>query len=211
MKRLLQILRRFPRLMVGLVLCGIGVAFMLESELGLPPWDVLHQGISLRTPLTIGQATIAVGLAVIVLWIPLRQVPGVGTIANAIVIGSTVDVMGSFMPEVTGTGPRWALMLAGPVLMGLGSALYIGAGLGTGPRDGLMTGIAARGLSIRLTRTLIEGSALLIGWLLGGRFGLGTVVFALTVGPLVQFFIAVIPGVYLHRRPVETEPSVGVA
>jgi uncharacterized membrane protein YczE len=211
MARLRAVLRRFPRLLSGLVLCGAGVAFMVESDLGLPPWDVLHQGISFRTPLTIGQASIAVGLFVIVFWIPLRQVPGIGTIANAIVIGSTVDVVGAVMPDVETATSRWMLMLAGPVLMGLGSALYIGAGLGTGPRDGLMTGIAARGLSIRLTRTLIEGSALLTGWLLGGRFGAGTIVFAATVGPLVQFFIGRIPGIYLHQKPVEVKTGVGVA
>lgn len=183
---------------------------MVESDLGVPPWDVFHQGISVRTPLTIGQVSIVVGFAVMLLWIPLRQRPGFGTVANALVIGTTIDLARPFFPADPSLPLRWALVAAGPVLMGLGSALYIGARLGPGPRDGLMTGIAARGPSIRLARTGIEGTALLVGWVLGGRFGIGTILFATTVGPLVQFFMRVIPE-HGARSSVEPEPAVGVA
>lgn len=197
------------RLLIGLVLCGIGVGLMIQSGLGVPPWDVLHQGISLLTPLTIGQVSIAMGFVVILMWIPLRQVPGIGTIANAIVIGSTMDIVIARIGQPGELGWRVGFMLAGPVLMGLGTALYIGAGLGPGPRDGLMTGISERGPTIRLTRTVIEGFVLIIGWTLGGTFGFGTVLFALSVGPLVQIFMGLIPGAY-RRRPA-TADSLGVA
>ncbi len=201
---------RLLRLFAGLVTCGIGVASMIQSDLGVPPWDVFHQGISFRTPLTIGQVSIVVGFAVMLLWIPLRQRPGFGTIANAIVIGTTMDLVRPLFPTDPTLATRWILVLAGPVLMGLGSALYIGARLGPGPRDGLMTGIAARGPSIRLARTVIEGTALIVGWVLGGRFGIGTILFAATVGPLVQFFMRLIPE-HAASQTVEAEPAVGVA
>ncbi len=191
---------RLVRLMAGLLICGIAVGLMIQSGLGVPPWDVLHQGVSLLTPLTIGQVSIAVGFVVILMWIPLRQIPGVGTIANAIVIGSTIDVVIARVERPQELGWRVGYMVAGPILMGLGSALYIGAGLGPGPRDGLMTGIAERGPTIRLTRTVIEGSVLLGGWALGGTFGLGTMVFAVGIGPMVQLFMGLIPGVYLRRE-----------
>ncbi len=168
---------------------GVGIACMVRSELGLAPWDVLHQGLSERTGVPLGTVTILVGVAVLALWVPLRQRPGVGTIANAVVIGAVIDVTLAVIPQVGWTALRWALMPAGVVALSLGSGLYIGAGLGPGPRDGLMTGLAARGPSVRLVRTGIEAGALAAGWLLGGSVGLGTLAIALSIGPLVQFFL----------------------
>ena len=181
--------RRLTRLFTGLVLMGVGIACMVRSELGLAPWDVLHQGLSERTGVPLGTVVILVGVAVLALWVPLRQRPGVGTVANAVVIGAVIDLTLAIVPDVGWTAVRWALMPAGVVALSLGSGLYIGAGLGPGPRDGLMTGLAARGPSVRLVRTGIEVGALAGGWLLGGSVGLGTLALAASVGPLVQFFL----------------------
>ena len=180
---------RLIRLFIGLVVMGVGIACMVRSELGLAPWDVLHQGLSERTGVPLGTVTILVGVAVLALWVPLRQWPGVGTVANAVVIGAVIDLTLAIIPEVGWTAVRWALMPAGVVALSLGSGLYIGAGLGPGPRDGLMTGLAARGPSVRLVRTGIEAGALAAGWLLGGSVGLGTLAIAVSIGPLVQFFL----------------------
>jgi uncharacterized membrane protein YczE len=168
---------------------GMGIACMVRSELGLAPWDVLHQGLAQRTGVPLGTVVILVGLAVLALWVPLRQRPGVGTLANALVIGAVIDLTLAVLPEVGWDLVRWSLMPTGVVALSLGSGLYIGAGLGPGPRDGLMTGLAARGPSVRLVRTGIEAAALAGGWLLGGRVGVGTVVLAASIGPLVQFFL----------------------
>lgn len=191
-------LLRLTRLLTGLVLCGAGISTTIRAGLGLAPWDVFHQGVSLHTPLSIGQATVAASFVVLAGWIPLRQRPGIGTILNALVVGASVDLLLPHIPSAAGMAGRMTLLALGPSLMGLGTAIYIGAGMGTGPRDGLMTGIAARGLSVRLTRTAIEGAVLVIGWLLGGRVGIGTVVFTLAVGPMVQFSMEKIPGRYLQ-------------
>ncbi len=180
---------RLPRLVFGLFLFGSGSALQVKANLGLSPWEVLHQGIAVRTPLTIGVAGILVSLAVLLLWIPLRQPLGVGTVANAILIGIFIDLVIFVVPAPEAAIARWIALLAGIVLVGIGSGFYIGVHLGPGPRDGLMTGIARRGPSLRLARTGVEGSALVIGWLLGGTVGVGTVLFSLTIGPLVQFFL----------------------
>lgn len=189
-----EVLRRFPRLMFGLVVFGIGTGMQVESELGLSPWDVLHQGIARNSPLSIGVAVIVVSGFVLLLWIPLKQRLGVGTIANAIVIGIVLDATVAVHPTPEALWMRWAVLLAGIVLVGFGSGIYIGVRLGPGPRDGLMTGIAARrwagrSVSIRLARFGLESAALVVGWLLGGTVGLGTVAFAVLIGPLVQFFL----------------------
>ncbi len=184
-----RLARRISQLIVGLVLFGVGIGLMLQSGLGVPPWDVLHQGLSRQFGLTVGIWSIIVSLAVLVLWLPLRQPYGLGTLLNALIIGVVIDLTGLFIPPATMTGVAWAMLLAGVVLIGIASGLYIGANLGPGPRDGLMTGIARRGPSIRLTRALIEITVLTLGWVLGGTFGLGTIVFALAIGPLVQFFL----------------------
>jgi uncharacterized membrane protein YczE len=183
-----------PRLAAGLVLCGTGIAFMVAADLGLAPWSVLDQGISRHTGIPIGTVTIILGAVVLVAWLPLRERPGLGTVLNVLLIGGTIDVVLLVLDTPDAMAARLGYMALGAFLFGPGSGLYIGAGLGPGPRDGLMTGLAARGVgSIRLVRTGIELTALAAGWLLGGSVGLGTVVFAVTVGPNVQFFLARLP------------------
>ena len=179
-----------PRLLVGLVLGGVGIACMVRADLGLPPWSVLDHGINKHTGIPIGTVSILVGAVVLATWIALRERPGIGTVCNIVVIGATIDVVLALVPEITNPVGRVALMLVGVFIWGPGSGLYIGAGLGPGPRDGLMTGLAARGVgSVRLVRTALELTALALGWLLGGRVGIGTLAFALTIGPNVQFFL----------------------
>jgi uncharacterized membrane protein YczE len=181
--------RRITQLIVGLILFGVGIGLMLQSGLGVPPWDVLHQGLARQFGLTVGIWSIIVSVAVLLLWLPLRQAYGLGTLLNAIIIGVIIDLTGVFIPPATTTAVAWLMLLGGVLLIGIASGLYIGANLGPGPRDGLMTGIARRGPSIRLTRAVIEITVLTLGWILGGTFGLGTIVFALAIGPLVQFFL----------------------
>ena len=159
---------------------------MVLANLGLGPWDILHQGISKRTGIGIGTVGIFVGIGVLLLWIPLRQRVGVGTVLNTILIGVTIDVVLALSPEPDHLAIRLGLLLGGIVLMGVGIGMYIGAGLGPGPRDGVMTAFADRGYSVRVVRTLIELSALAGGALLGGSVGLGTVLFALLIGPIVH-------------------------
>ncbi|MEX2660095.1 MAG: hypothetical protein WD232_10395 [Acidimicrobiales bacterium] len=168
---------------------GTGIAVMVLAGLGLGPWDVLHQGLGTRTGIPIGTVGILVGVVVLALWIPLRQRLGVGTILNTLLVGATIDVVLWLAPDLEPLWLRSVGMLVGVVLYAAGSGLYIGAGLGPGPRDGLMTGLAARGASIRLVRTGIELTVLLLGWALGGTIGIGTVVLALSIGPLVQLFL----------------------
>lgn len=177
---------RMPRLLVGLVLFGVGIASMVRADLGLSPWDVLHQGVAGRTALSIGTVSILTSLAVLLLWVPLRERPGIGTLLNAVLIGLVVDLTLWLVPPVAALPPRILLLLAGPALVGIGSGFYIGAGLGPGPRDGLMTGLARRGLAVGPVRAGIEATVLVLGWLLGGTVGIGTVVFTLSIGPLVQ-------------------------
>lgn len=162
---------------------------MVQADLGLGPWDVLHQGGSKHLGLPIGIVNIGVGLLVLMAWLPLRERPGAGTVANVILIGVVADLTLAVLPQPSQISIRFAYMLAGVFLFGPGSGLYIGAGLGPGPRDGLMTALSRYGMSIRLVRTLIELSALAIGMALGGTVGIGTILFALTIGPNVQFFL----------------------
>jgi uncharacterized membrane protein YczE len=184
-----RLARRIIQLVIGLVLFGVGIGLMLQSGLGVPPWDVLHQGLARQFGLTVGVWSIIVSVVVLLLWLPLKQAYGLGTLLNAVIIGVVIDLTGLFIPDATATGVAWVMLLAGVVLIGVASGLYIGANLGPGPRDGLMTGIARRGPSIRMTRAVIEITVLTLGWILGGTFGLGTIVFALAIGPLVQFFL----------------------
>src|SRR5215213_5403296 len=165
---------------------GLGIALMADADLGLGPWDVLHQGLASRTGLTLGALNIVVGVAVLLMWVPLRQRPGIGTVLNVLVIGVVVDLALAVLPEPEHLAVRTGAMLAGVLLMGVGSGLYIGAGLGPGPRDGLMTGVAARGHTVRSVRTALELTVLVLGWALGGTVGVGTVVLAVAIGPLVQ-------------------------
>ncbi|HSV37915.1 MAG TPA: hypothetical protein VLI04_04070 [Nocardioidaceae bacterium] len=182
--------RRLTQLMVGLVLYGVTMAMMIRSTLGLDPWDVFHYGLAEKLPLSFGMVVIVVGVLVLLLWIPLRQMPGLGTIANAIVIGLATDATLAVLPEPSALVPRLALLIGGVALNGVAGALYIGAQLGPGPRDGLMTGLVRRtGLSVRLVRTSLELTVLVVGFALGGVVGLGTVVYALSIGPIVQLVL----------------------
>ena len=185
-----ELRKRLPQLMIGLVVVGVGFALMVEARLGLGPWEVLHQGISNRIGIPIGTVGIFVGLLVLAAWIPLRQRLGVGTVLNVITIGIVIDLTMLAIPDLGSLLIRGPALLGGLLLVGIGGGLYIGAGLGPGPRDGLMTGMAARGwFSIRTARTLLEVAALTAGWLLGGTVGIGTVLFAAGIGPLVQMFL----------------------
>src|SRR3954449_9953114 len=179
--------RRLLQLYAGLLLYGFSIALMVRSALGLAPWDVLHSGLTTWIPIDIGQALVLVSFVVMLAWIPLREMPGIGTISNAIVIGVSTDLFLQMLPEPTTLWVRISLLSAGVVLQGAATAAYIGAQLGRGPRDGLMTGIARRsGRSLRLVRTVMELAVVALGLLLGGVAGVGTIVYALAIGPLSQ-------------------------
>ena len=182
--------RRLPQLYVGLVLYGASLALMVRGDLGLAPWDVLHSGLIRHVPITLGQAVVLMSFVVLVFWIPLRETPGIGTISNALVVGFSADGTLWLLDRPDALAARLGLTLAGVALCALATAMYIGAQLGRGPRDGLMTGLVRRtGLSIRLVRTGLEVTVVLIGLALGGVLGLGTVLFALTIGPLTQLML----------------------
>ncbi|NNF63460.1 MAG: hypothetical protein HKN07_04300 [Acidimicrobiia bacterium] len=187
-----RIPRRIAQLVLGLILFGSGIGLVVQSQLGNPAWDVLHQGLAKRFDgswSTIGNWTVIISFVVLLLWIPLRQRLGLGTVLNAILIGVTVDVLIRFVEPGESLAVQLVLLSLGVVLVGIGSGFYIGAHLGPGPRDGLMTGIAALGPPIWSARLVIELSVLVAGWILGGTVGIGTVVFAFAIGPLVQFFL----------------------
>ncbi|HUA02333.1 MAG TPA: hypothetical protein VMB27_00440 [Solirubrobacteraceae bacterium] len=181
--------RRLVQLYVGLVLYGVSASMLLLAGLGVDPWDVFHQGLSRRFGLGVGTWAIIVSGAVLLLWIPLRQRPGFGTLNNALIVGLVIDVMLAVVPPVHFLPAQIVVMLGGVVLNGIATGLYIGAGLGPGPRDGLMIGLAARGYSIRVVRTSLELTVLATGWLLGGTVGIGTVVYALGIGPIAHVTI----------------------
>ncbi|MCQ0021896.1 hypothetical protein M4914_02255 [Streptomyces somaliensis DSM 40738] len=182
-----RIPRRFAQLTAGLLLYGASSALLVRSGLGLEPWNVLHQGLSEFTGLSIGAVVTATGAVVLLLWIPLRQRPGPGTVANVLLIGAAMDATLAVVPDAGGLPARIGLMVSGVALNGLATGLYIAARLGPGPRDGLMTGLhRATGRSVRLIRTLLEFGVVAAGFLLGGSLGVGTVLYALTIGPLAQ-------------------------
>ena len=184
--------RRLPQLYVGLVAYGVSLGLMVRGDLGLAPWDVLHSGLIRHVPLTLGQAVVVMSFVVLLLWIPLRELPGIGTVANALVVGFSADATLALLEAPDAFAARVGLMVGGVLLCGLASALYIGAQLGRGPRDGLMTGLARRtGLSLRLVRTGLEVTVVLIGLVLGGVLGLGTVLYALAIGPVTQALLPV--------------------
>lgn len=191
---------RGTALLVGLTGYGLSMAMMVEAGLGLDPWDVFHQGLARYTGMTIGLASGVVGVAVLLAWIPLRNRPGIGTVANVVVIAVTVDAGLALLPTPSSLPVRVTLMVGAILLNAVSTVLYIGAGLGPGPRDGLMTGLVARtGLSVRLVRTSIEATVLAVGWLLGGTVGVGTVLYALGIGPLVQLVLRLTPRRLLTR------------
>jgi uncharacterized membrane protein YczE len=188
-----RLARRLPQLYLGLALYGFSMAMMVRSDLGLAPWDVLHQGLARHLPVSYGMVTVLVGMVVLLLWVPLRLRPGLGTVSNVVVIGVAVDVGLAVLTTPSSLAAQVLLLVLGVVGNGLAGAVYIGSQFGPGPRDGLMTGLARRtGLSLRLVRTGIEVSVLTLGFLLGGTLGAGTVLYALAIGPLVQLFLPVV-------------------
>lgn len=203
--------RRLAQLLLGLFLYGWSMAMMVRSGLGLDPWDVFHYGLARHLPLSFGQVTIVVGVIVLLAWIPLRQRPGVGTVLNIFVIGLSADFGLWIMSQPVNLVGRSALLVGGIVLNGLAGGLYVGAHLGPGPRDGLWVAITRKyGLSIRLVRTIIELTVLGVGWLMGGVVGVGTVLYALSIGHLNQFFLArlQVSTAEVHEPLVEPEPVV---
>jgi len=182
--------RRLAQLYAGLVLYGASMALQIRAGLGLDPWDVFHQGVADRAGLTFGTVVIITGAAVLLAWVPLRQRPGIGTISNVFVIGMSVDVSLALVPAAGSSAAALVMLLAGIGLNGVASGAYIGAGLGPGPRDGLMTGLVRRtGGSVRVVRTTIEVAVLVVGAALGGTVGLGTVLYAVSIGPLVHVLL----------------------
>jgi uncharacterized membrane protein YczE len=184
-----EVRARLAQLYGGLVLYGISSSLLVLAGLGLDPWDVFHQGLARHSPFAIGTWAILVGAVVLLLWIPLRQRPGIGTLSNVVLVGLTMDVVLGHVHAPHAMSVRIACLVAGVFLNGVATGAYIGAGLGPGPRDGLMTGLAARGHSIRVVRTGIELTVLATGWLLGGTVGVGTVLYALAIGPLAHVFV----------------------
>jgi uncharacterized membrane protein YczE len=193
--------RRLLQLYVGLVAYGVSLALMVRGDLGLAPWDVLHSGFIQHVPITLGQAVILFSFVVLVIWIPLKEKPGIGTISNALVVGLSADATLALFDNPDAMAPRVALMLGGVLLCGLATAVYVGAQLGRGPRDGLMTGLHRRtGLSLRLVRTGLEVAVVLIGLALGGVLGVGTLVYAFAIGPIAQ---ALMPYFLIDLAPRE--------
>lgn len=185
-----RLARRLSQLVAGLILYGVSMAMMVRGTLGLDPWDVFHYGVASRLPLSFGTIVIVVGVAVLLLWIPLRQMPGLGTVANAVLIGLATDAALALLTAPDVLAGRIGLLVGGVLLNALATAMYIGSQFGPGPRDGLMTGLVRRtGLSVRLVRTSLEVSVVLVGWMLGGVVGVGTVVYAISIGPLVQLLL----------------------
>lgn len=198
-----RLFARLVQLYLGLSLYGVSAAMQVQAGLGLDPWDVLHQGLAGRVHLAIGTVSIIVGAIVLLGWLPIRQRPGLGTISNVFVVGLSLNATLRVLPVQHVLAARLALLVAAIVLCGLATGMYISVGFGPGPRDGLMTGWSARtGLSIRLTRTLIEVTVLVTGWLLGGTVGVGTVLYALAIGPLTQLFLPLF--VVREPEPVRT-------
>jgi uncharacterized membrane protein YczE len=199
-----ELVRRVPRCLAGLLCFGIGISLFFASDLGVPPWDVFHSGVAAKTGLDVGLVINLVGIVLLPLWIPLRERIGLGTVLNTVVIGFAVSAIKPRLPigstASTYVG-RGAYAVAGLVIIAVGSGLYIGSGLGAGPRDGLMMGLSRLGLSVRVARTLIEAVTVSAGWLMGGKPGVGTILFLVGIGPLVQIFLP-----RLRLPPVEAKP-----
>lgn len=207
--------RRIPQLLIGLFSFGIGMALILRADIGSAPWDVLAQGVTLHVPLSFGVVTVAVSIIVLLLWLPLKQRYGIGTISNALLVGPSADVGLWLIPAGQPLWIRVFLFAGGLLLIGVASGLYIGARFGPGPRDGLMTGLHARtGKPIWVVRTCLEVIVVAIGWALGGVVGVGTIVFALGVGPLCQWFIPMLtvslPGDSASKGLTQTDSDAGV-
>lgn len=209
MPRSLVMTRRWVQLLLGLFLYGIAIAMMIRAAIGISPWDVLAQGVSLRTGIAFGLVTNIVGVIVLLLWIPLRQPLGIGTVLNALLIGPSAEVGLWLIPLQDNIWVRIALFAGGLLLLAIATGLYIGARFGPGPRDGLMTGINTRfGVRIWIVRTSIEIVVLVIGWILGGNVGIGTLAFAVLVGPLVHITM---PILRVPDLPAKPEPTASPA
>jgi uncharacterized membrane protein YczE len=208
-----DILPRLPGLILGVILFGLGIALMAEAGLGLGPWEAFHQGLGRLTGQEIGTISVLLGIPILLLWWPLGERPGIGTLLNVVLIGTATNVGIAVLPSAVGLGAQLAMMVAGLLMIGLGSGLYLAADLGPGPRDGLMTGLHHRfGWSIRQARTLVEVTVLALGWLLGGSIGIGTVAFAFGIGPLVQFFLGVFDRTgRVERRATDLDAAPGAA
>ena len=203
-----MIARRLLQLYTGLVLYGVSPAMFVRANLGADPWNVFHLGVARIFSLNIGMVMIVVGALVLLLWIPLRQKPGLGTISNVIVLGLAADAALALMPPLESLAARSILLLAAILVNAIATGMYIGAGFGSGPRDGLMTGINARtGWSVRSVRTVIELTVLLAGWLMGGTFGVGTVLYALAIGPLIQLCLPWFR-IHIQREKKLVEPTI---
>ncbi|MFC9437775.1 YitT family protein [Nocardia sp. NPDC057030] len=201
-----MLIRRLVALYVGLWLYGLSMAVMVRAGLGLDPWDVFHQGVARHVPLTFGTVTALTGIAVLLAWIPLRQRPGLGTVSNVVILAVSVDVGLWLLPAWDMIAARIGAMGAAVVLNAIATVLYIGAGMGPGPRDGLMTGLVRRtGVSVWVVRTSIEVTVLSIGWVLGGSVGVGTLVYAFGIGPLIQLLI---PLVNRHLPGFQDNPAI---
>jgi uncharacterized membrane protein YczE len=198
-----QPVRRVAQLYLGLVAYGLSSALVIRAGLGSLPWDVFHQGVARHTGLSIGLVSITVGALLLLVWIPLRQRPGFGTLSNVVGVGTFIDVGLWMLPTPSPLALRIAYLLGGIGLNALATALYIGARLGPGPRDGLMTGLAAKGLSVRVARTGIEVIVVVIGFALGGTLGFGTLLYAVSIGPLVQLLLPA----FLWRPQVAPSPA----
>lgn len=197
-------IRRFIQLQLGLLAYGVSLALMVRADLGLNPWSVFHQGLSELTGLSLGLIVNLVGAVVLLIWIPLRQKPGIGTISNVLVIGTAADLSLSVLPTISGLPVQIAFFVGAILLNGVATGAYIGAGLGPGPRDGLTTGgVRVTGWEVRWVRMGIEGVVLAMGWMLGGTVGIGTVLYALTTGPLLQIFLPMLE----IRSPAIVSPA----
>jgi uncharacterized membrane protein YczE len=202
-----ELRRRLPNLVVGIVVLSAGVTLVLRAQLGVSSYDVLHQGLSKVTGLSFGTVVVLLGLLILVAWIPIGQRFGLGTILNTVTVGFIVDVFLGWVPAPSALAWRWPMLLSGILVTALGTGLYIGAGLGPGPRDGLMTGLAAKGHPLWLVRSGLEASALVAGWALGGDVGIGTVLFAVSIGPLSHWFLA---RLHLGVGGVDPDPAARV-
>ena len=196
------------RCVVGLACFALGISMFVTAHLGLAPWDVFHQGLSSHTGLSLGWVIEIVGFLLLLLWIPLRQRPGIGTILNAVEVGLVVNLIGDHLPSTDRLIPRLAYVVGAVTVIAAGSGLYIGAGLGSGPRDGIMIGLAARGYSVRVTRTVLEAVVMAVGIALGGHIGIGTLAFMLAIGPMVHVLI---PRLALAPKPTLTPAHVVTA
>lgn len=205
-----SVARRLPKLTFGLLVFGVGIALMAQSGVGLGPWEVFHQGIARLTGQQLGTVSIVLGLPILAAWWPLGERPGIGTVLNIVLIGVATNVALPLLPAPTEVSVQVAMMLAGVVTIGIASGIYLAADLGAGPRDGLMTGVHHRfGWSIRRARTALELTVLLAGFLMGGTVGLGTVVFALGIGPIVQWALGIFDptGLVARRRQASLGPA----